>query len=131
MYRPLRHQFLISLTSILLLLCIGWHSESMALDTADVPLTRATPSKHASGKEGDVFPKAAYGYQWWRFQDDHPTVSNLAVNDVYTAWGYGGQVIFIIPHLDMVVVSTGNNSGANESVFLDVLREHIFPAVLN
>ncbi len=43
MYRPLRYQFLISPTSILLLLCISWHSESMALETADVPLTLATP----------------------------------------------------------------------------------------
>ncbi len=108
-------------------------NDGRLLDNQVIPSKwrQVSTSKHASGKEGGVFPKAAYGYQWWRFQDDHPTVSNLAVNDVYTAWGYGGQVIFIIPHLDMVVVSTGNNSGANESIFLDVLRDHIIPAVLD
>ena len=62
--------------------------------------------------------KFEYGYQWWRFTDHDTTVSNLAINDVYFAWGYGGQFIFVIPHLDMVVVSTGDNYGADYRLFL-------------
>lgn len=88
-------------------------------------------SEHVRGKPGEIWPNAAYGYQWWRLQDHHPAVSKLAINDVYTAWGDGGQIIFIIPHLNMVVVSTGNNTGADESIVLDVLSDHIFPAVLD
>jgi len=71
-----------------------------------------------------------YGYQWWRFQDHDPTVANLAVNDVYFAWGYGGQFIFVIPHLNLVVVSTADIYGADYRRVFDVLRDYIFPAVL-
>jgi CubicO group peptidase (beta-lactamase class C family) len=71
-----------------------------------------------------------YGYQWWRFLDHNPIVSNLATNDVYFAWGFGGQHIFVIPHLSMVVVSTGENFTKRKFVF-ELLRDHIFPAVLD
>jgi len=91
-------------------------------------VTRST-SVQVLGK-GDYFPYA-YGYQWWRLQDQEPTVAMLAVNDIYFALGYGGQFIFIVPHLNMVVVSTASNFGPDESLFFKLLRDHIFPAVLN
>ena len=80
--------------------------------------------------KGDYFPYA-YGYQWWRLQDQEPTVAMLDVNDAYFALGFGGQFIFIVPHLNLVVVSTASNFGPDESLFLKLLRDHIFPAVLN
>jgi len=86
---------------------------------------------HVNGKTDGILSKYAYGYQWWRFTDSDITVSNLAVNDIYFAWGYGGQFIFVIPHLGMVVVSTGGNYGADHRLFFDVLRDHIFPAVMD
>lgn len=73
----------------------------------------------------------AYGYQWWRLQDQHPTAGMLALNDAYFAHGLGDQIIFIVPHLDMVVVSTAANFGPGEPPFLKLLRDHIFLAVLN
>jgi CubicO group peptidase (beta-lactamase class C family) len=39
-----------------------------------------------------------YGYGWW--------IRELAGREVYYAWGYGGQFIFIVPDLEMVVVTT-------------------------
>ena len=45
--------------------------------------------------------------------------------------GFGGQFIFVVPHLDLVVVSTAANFGPDEALFLKLLRDHIFPAVLN
>jgi CubicO group peptidase (beta-lactamase class C family) len=39
-----------------------------------------------------------YGYGWW--------IRELAGRQVYYAWGYGGQFIFIVPDLEMVVVTT-------------------------
>ena len=80
--------------------------------------------------EGDYFPYA-YGYQWWRLQDQEPTVAMLAVNDAFFALGSGGQFIFVVPHLNLVVVSTAANFGPDESLFLKLLRDHIFPAVLS
>ena len=80
--------------------------------------------------KGDYVPYA-YGYHWWRLQDQEPTAAMLEVNDAYFALGVGGQFIFIVPHLHMVVVSTAANFGADESLFLKLLRDHIFPAVLN
>jgi CubicO group peptidase (beta-lactamase class C family) len=55
----------------------------------------------------------------------------LAINDAYFALGVGGQFIFVVPHLKMVVVSTAANFGPDESLFLKLLRDHIFPAVLS
>lgn len=91
-------------------------------------VTKST-SVQVLGK-GDYFPYA-YGYLWWRLQDQEPTVGMLAVNDVYFALGFGGQFIFVVPHLDLVVVSTAANFGPDEALFFKLLRDHIFPAVLN
>jgi CubicO group peptidase (beta-lactamase class C family) len=39
-----------------------------------------------------------YGYGWW--------ARELAGEDVRYAWGFGGQYIFVVPKLDLVVVTT-------------------------
>jgi hypothetical protein len=45
--------------------------------------------------------------------------------------GFGGQFIFVVPHLDLVGVSTAANFGPVEAFFSKLRRDHIFPAVLN
>ena len=76
-------------------------------------------------------PQAAwgqdYGYQWWRFPDGSDTVQALTQNDVFFATGYSGQRIFVVPHLDLVVVVTaadGNDGGQADAS----LRDYVFPA---
>ena len=67
-----------------------------------------------------------YGYAWW----------NYSVGDkiIYFAWGFGGQFIFIIPHLDAVVVTTSTirpsdkTRSYKESVF-DLMEEQILPVL--
>ena len=76
----------------------------------------------------DYFPYA-YGYQWWRLQDPEPTVAMLEVNDAFFALGFGGQFIFVVPHLELVVVSTAANFADDTRQFFGLLREHIFPAL--
>ena len=76
----------------------------------------------------DYFPYA-YGYQWWRLQDPEPTVAMLDVNDAFFALGFGGQFVFVVPHLDLVVVSTAANFADDTKQFFGILREHIFPAL--
>lgn len=63
---------------------------------------------------------ADYGYQWWIGQDDDlPS---------FSAFGYGGQVIHVVPKLDLVVVATSTINNPRNDVLLTVL-EHILPAV--
>ena len=45
-----------------------------------------------------------YGYGWW--------IRQLGGHQTFYAWGYGGQFIFLIPDLDLVVVTTSSiNNG--------------------
>jgi len=58
-----------------------------------------------------------YGYQWWRFNDQYFDKmwvgSKPAKNDIFYANGFGGQSIYVIPHLDMVITVTAwNPTGA-------------------
>lgn len=66
-----------------------------------------------------------YGYQWWRFADTNGHIQDLTTNDLFFAWGYGGQFIFIIPHLEMVIVTTAGNF-QDGSVTFGMLSDHIF-----
>ena len=55
----------------------------------------------------------AYGYQWWRFTNNY--FDRLWVGtppkiiDIYQAQGLGDQFIVVIPHLNIVYVTTGWN----------------------
>lgn len=70
-----------------------------------------------------------YAYFWWRFSDNADVVRVVNPNDVYFAWGDGGQFMFIVPHLQMVVVTTAGNFGNNETIAIAMLRDYIFNAV--
>lgn len=70
-----------------------------------------------------------YSYFWWRFGNYAETVRGLKENDVFFAWGDGGQFIFIIPHLDMMVVSTAGNYANNDILTMNMLRDFIIEAV--
>jgi CubicO group peptidase (beta-lactamase class C family) len=59
-----------------------------------------------SRRESDRF----YGYGWW--------VRELAGHSSYYAWGFGGQYIFIVPDLQLVVVSTSASTVSEDR------REH-------
>lgn len=59
---------------------------------------------------------AGYGYQWWRD------------SDYYAALGYAGQLIFVVPSKNMVVVFTGDLPGDQFNVPRDLLEEYVIPA---
>ena len=69
-----------------------------------------------------------YGYMWW----NRP----VAGYDVYFAWGFGGQYIFIIPELNSVAVITSFLDNATqrrtykEPIF-DLLEDQIIPLLDN
>ncbi|MBS1902707.1 MAG: serine hydrolase [Bacteroidetes bacterium] len=67
--------------------------------------------KHAELAHWDVAPHVnGYGYYWWRRQSHG--------HQVYFASGYGGQLLCVIPDLDMVIVTIctlgKNNRGRSE-----------------
>ena len=43
-----------------------------------------------------------YGYGWW--------IRDMAGHATFYAWGYGGQFIFLIPDLDLAVVTTSSSN---------------------
>jgi CubicO group peptidase (beta-lactamase class C family) len=47
-----------------------------------------------------------YGYGWW--------VRDMGGRRTYYAWGFGGQYIFVVPDLDLVVVTTSASTVAED-----------------
>lgn len=74
----------------------------------------------------------SYGYQWWVMPLDNFPNHTPQPDDIKIAWGYSGQFIFIIPYLNMVVVSTANNpSGDDDQLTIKFLKDYILKAVKN
>ncbi len=66
-----------------------------------------------------------YGYGWW--------IRPLGGHHAYYAWGYGGQFIFVIPDLDLVVVTTSRSDLSRErrdhlDAIYDLVERAIIPA---
>jgi CubicO group peptidase (beta-lactamase class C family) len=71
----------------------------------------------ATKKQVDATSWEGYGYQWWIDGWDH-----------YLALGYNGQLIFVVPMDQLVVVFTG--SDPSNPGFADyLLKQYILPAV--
>jgi CubicO group peptidase (beta-lactamase class C family) len=67
-----------------------------------------------------------YGYGFW--------IRELAGHDSYYAWGYGGQFIFIVPSLELVVVTTSRVDVSSErrdhlGAIYDLVEQAVIPAL--
>jgi CubicO group peptidase (beta-lactamase class C family) len=69
-----------------------------------------------------------YGYQWWTYSDRVVSEGLIDRNDVFRAVGRGGQYIWVVPHYDLVVVSTAWNDNNGESSSPMFFR-YIIPSV--
>ncbi len=59
-----------------------------------------------------------YGYGWWHRRS--------GAHDVHFAWGYGGQYIFVVPSLGVVVVTTSDaNVASRGGEHLDAIHEMV------
>jgi CubicO group peptidase (beta-lactamase class C family) len=69
-----------------------------------VPASWIASSFVPRGRSG--FSEQLYGYSWW--------IREIAGEQAYYAWGYGGQFIFLVPELELVVVSTSSTAVSDE-----------------
>jgi CubicO group peptidase (beta-lactamase class C family) len=69
---------------------------------------------------------ADYGYQWWVRSDIY--FENKDPLSLFYAFGFGGQFIFVVPAMDMVVVTTGQNEQSAGQEALDLFLNKILPA---
>jgi CubicO group peptidase (beta-lactamase class C family) len=67
----------------------------------------------------DSTPAAGYGYQWWIF----PSVG------AYSALGRDGQTIFVVPRLNLIVVTTALAPTHNHDGIFNLIEKYIVPAV--
>lgn len=67
-----------------------------------------------------------YGYGWW--------IRELAGYRTYYAWGYGGQFIFVVPDLHLVVVTTSSSEVSSDRrthlrTIYDLVEHWIIPRI--
>ena len=79
-------------------------------------------ARTVSRRESERF----YGYGWW--------VREMAGYQAHYAWGYGGQFIFLVPELDLVVAVTSSSEPGAErrshlSAIYDIVEYSIIPEV--
>jgi CubicO group peptidase (beta-lactamase class C family) len=71
-----------------------------------------------------------YAYQWWIMPLDPSRPSSDPDNQVWLAWGYASQFIFIVPALDVVVVSTSSDFDEVHQGALEFVQAMLAAAVL-
>lgn len=70
-------------------------------------------------------PGFGYGYFWWTKEF---SLKDKTVNS-YFAWGFGGQYIFVVPDLELVVVFNGTNWSTDPKEFyFDMMQDYIIKA---
>jgi CubicO group peptidase (beta-lactamase class C family) len=67
-------------------------------------------------------PGDDYSYQWWNLH----FVSNEKTYDVIWANGWGSQFIYIIPEIDVVIVTTGHNYEYDSWAISDGIRKYLY-----
>lgn len=78
------------------------------------------------GTNNAFFQNSTYGYQWW---NTHFTVNGISQKCFFAA-GWGGQYMFIIPGLDMIIeINSGNYFGTSRVSPFDLVKNYILKAI--
>lgn len=73
--------------------------------------------------------KLGYGYLWWLYPND---ATNAEEYGIYACSGHGGQLMFVIPRYDMVVVTNASeyeDSYKAQTGAMDILYNYVLKAV--
>ena len=101
----------------------GIHNGQRILDQAWVD---ASWTKYSHSGNSDFFPEPGWGhgYQWWIAEVADALDRNW---HVFFASGWGSQVIFVVPELGLVLVTTGDNYDYNgpdvDALLISLLAE--------
>ena len=102
----------------------AWNGSQIV--SADWIAQSTTPRFQATGYFGGTL---FYGYQWWmgRSLSEGKEVKWVA------AFGWGGQRIFIVPDLDLVMMTTAAQYGKPKEglAAMDILANAVIPAARN
>ena len=80
------------------------------------------------GTNNAFFPNSSYGYQWW---NTHYTVNGVLYKCFFAA-GWGGQYMFIIPGLDMIIeINSGDYYGTSMVSPFDLVNNYILKAIIS
>jgi CubicO group peptidase (beta-lactamase class C family) len=82
------------------------------------------PGNHGINVPGEPSGKLGYSYTWWTKEYSH---SGKKIY-MYTASGFGGQHIMVLPEVNTVVVFTGGNYISYRPPF-QILERFILPAI--
>jgi CubicO group peptidase (beta-lactamase class C family) len=85
-----------------------------------IPAGYVAASTRPHGTPPPDGPGESYGYQWW--------VTSQARHPSFLAVGYGGQLIQVVPDLDLVVVIT-SDANRNRNDARALVDQAIIPAV--
>ena len=55
-----------------------------------------------------------YGYGWWIRDLTRTTPAGAESVTAFYAWGYGGQYVFVVPRLQLVIVTTSSTAAGEE-----------------
>jgi CubicO group peptidase (beta-lactamase class C family) len=56
-----------------------------------------------------------YGYAWYIVSEKHPELGSFAkIHKIFEAAGMGGQILYVIPDLKLVIVSTAQNDDLHD-----------------
>ena len=90
-------------------------------------ITRAWQQKQTLGFAYGPLKSVHYGYLWW--------MEKGGAHDAFFAWGYGGQFVFCVPDLNLVVTTTSQwqlsaaDASAQERANMDLIVNKVLPAV--
>lgn len=107
----------------------GFSGETRIL--SDAWITQSTQAQFPWRTTAGPVDGVSYGFLWW--------VATGEPEPAFFAWGYGGQFIYVVPELELVVVATTEWQGVSqdggpaqyERAALDVIADQLVPAFRN